>query len=55
MSEGTATPSFATSHLNDLGSVEDEDDYLKDVKDAAAQIYTAGADTVSDLYCALLL
>ncbi len=55
MSEGTATPSFATSHLNDLGSVEDEEDYLKDLKGAAGQIYTAGADTVSVLYRALVL
>ncbi|KAK0439095.1 cytochrome P450 [Armillaria borealis] len=45
MSEGTATPSFLASYLNDLDSVEDEEDYLKDLKDAAAQIYTAGADT----------
>ncbi|KAK0477421.1 cytochrome P450 [Armillaria novae-zelandiae] len=45
VSEGTAITSFAASYLNDLGSVEDEEDYLKDLKGAAAQIYTAGADT----------
>ncbi|KAG7441948.1 cytochrome P450 [Guyanagaster necrorhizus] len=45
MADGTASPSFAAAYLNDLGSVEDEEDYLKDVKGAAAQIYTAGADT----------
>ncbi len=55
MSDGTATPSFVTSYLNVLDSVEDEEDYLKDLKGAAGQIYTAGADTVSILYCALLL
>ncbi|KAK0231772.1 cytochrome P450 [Armillaria nabsnona] len=33
------------SYLNDLDSVDDEEDYLKDLKGAAAQIYTAGADT----------
>ncbi len=55
MSEGTANPSFVASNLNDLSSVEDEEDYLKDVKDAAAQIYTAGADTVSVLNCSSVL
>ncbi len=55
MSEGTASPSFVASYLNDLGSLEDEEDYLKDLKGAAAQIYTAGADTVSIHYCALVL
>ncbi|KAK0201237.1 cytochrome P450 [Desarmillaria ectypa] len=46
MAEGTASPSFVASYLNDLGSVEDEEDYLEDLKGAAAQIYTAGADTL---------
>ncbi|KAK0491979.1 cytochrome P450 [Armillaria luteobubalina] len=32
VSEGTASPSFAASYLNDMGSVEDEEDYLKDLK-----------------------
>ncbi|KAE9396845.1 cytochrome P450 [Gymnopus androsaceus JB14] len=47
LSEGKAQLSFLSKHLTDLETeeIEDEQDYIEDIKNATAQIYSAGADT----------
>lgn len=52
-SEGKAQPSFVSKYLGDLEieDIEDPEDYIKDIKQAAAQVYVAGVDTVSCSDC----
>lgn len=48
--EGKADMSFVSKHLNDLETdpdIKDQEEYIEDIKSAAAQIFSAGADTVS--------
>ncbi|KAF9018169.1 cytochrome P450 [Hymenopellis radicata] len=45
MAEGTAQPSFLSKYLCEMDSEEDPKEYIEDVKGAAGQIYSAGADT----------
>ncbi|KAE9388626.1 cytochrome P450 [Gymnopus androsaceus JB14] len=49
LSEGKAQPSFLSKYLSDLESQDiedsDQEDYMEDIKNAASQIYGAGAET----------
>ena len=48
-SEGKAQPSFVSKHISNMEAedIEDQEDYIEDIKGAAAILYAAGVETVS--------
>lgn len=50
-SKGKAEPSFVSKYLSDLSEsdsdIADQEEHIEEIKNAAAQIFSAGADSVS--------
>ncbi|KAE9405300.1 cytochrome P450 [Gymnopus androsaceus JB14] len=47
LSEGKAQPSFVSKHISNIEAqdIEDQEDYMEDIKGAAAILYAAGVET----------
>ncbi|KAE9405302.1 cytochrome P450 [Gymnopus androsaceus JB14] len=47
LSEGKAQPSFVSKHISNMEAedIEDQEDYMEDIKGAAAILYAAGVET----------
>lgn len=48
-SEGKVQASFVSKHISDMEAqdIEDQKDYMEDIKNAASMLFGAGVETVS--------